>query len=191
MRGQAGRASGGPPLALLSDSCGRHHGGQRRRPAARRRPGRSPGPAGHRYRPNPGFLPVIPRNAVPDGVPGVIEGHQGLISPFLTRDRKAGADYGSICSIYSVRFAVSDAAVALLTRDHGPSATGTFTSSGTEPEFCASTAQNSHNDETGPDIPVRTDAAEENLRLATSRFAAAGPTRLTIRPAPRSEPRAG
>ena len=60
----------------------------------------------------------------------MIEAHQGLISPFLTRDHEAGADYGSRCSIYPVRFAGSRTAVAQLTRDHGPSATGTFTRSG-------------------------------------------------------------
>jgi hypothetical protein len=47
----------------------------------------------------------------------MIEGHQGRTAPFLTRDPGAGADYGSICSIYTVRFAISGAAVALLTRN--------------------------------------------------------------------------
>jgi len=35
----------------------------------------------------------------------------------------------------SVRFAGSSAAVARLTRNHGPLATGTFTRSGAEPPF--------------------------------------------------------
>ena len=63
----------------------------------------------------------------------LIEGHQRLISPFLTRNHEAGVNYGTICSIYLVHFAGSGTAVALLTHDHGPSATGTFTRSGTEP----------------------------------------------------------
>jgi hypothetical protein len=62
----------------------------------------------------------------------MIAGHQRLISPFLTRDHEVDVNYEGICSIYSIRFAVSDPAVALLTRDHGPSVTGTFTRSGTE-----------------------------------------------------------
>jgi hypothetical protein len=56
----------------------------------------------------------------------MIEGHQGLISPTLTRDHEECVSYGSICSIYPARFAVSGVVVALMTRDHGPSATGTF-----------------------------------------------------------------
>jgi hypothetical protein len=51
----------------------------------------------------------------------MIAGHQRLISPFLTRDHEAGIYYGSICSIYPVRFAGSGTAVALLTHDHEPS----------------------------------------------------------------------
>src|ERR1700733_6075275 len=66
----------------------------------------------------------------------MIAGHQRLISPFLTHDHETGVNYGSICSIYLVRFAVSGAAVALLTRNHVPSGTGTFMRSGAEPEFC-------------------------------------------------------
>ena len=62
--------------------------------------------------------PVSPRNDVPDRAPGVIEGHQRLISPFLTRDHEPGISYGRICSIYPVCFAVSGTAGALLTRDH-------------------------------------------------------------------------
>jgi hypothetical protein len=58
-----------------------------------------------------------------------IAGHQGLISPFLTRDHEVDIHYRSIYSIYPARFAGSDAAVALLTHDHGPSVTGTFTES--------------------------------------------------------------
>jgi hypothetical protein len=74
----------------------------------------------------PGISPVSPRNAAPDRAPGMIEGHQGRTAPILTRDHDTSADYRSICSIYPVRFAVSGAAVARLTRDRGPSATGTF-----------------------------------------------------------------
>ena len=59
----------------------------------------------------------------------MIAGHQRLISPFLTRNHETGLSYGSICSIYPVRFAVSDAAVAHMTRDDGPAATGTSTRS--------------------------------------------------------------
>ena len=55
----------------------------------------------------------------------LIAGHQRLISPLLTRDQETEGSYGSICSIYSVRFAVSGMAVALVTRNHGPSAAGT------------------------------------------------------------------
>ena len=40
----------------------------------------------------PGISPVSPRNAVPDRVSFVIEGHQGLISPFLTRNLEAGVN---------------------------------------------------------------------------------------------------
>ena len=65
----------------------------------------------------------------------MIEGHQGLISPTLTRDHEECVSYGSICSIYPVRFASSGTAVALLTRNHGPAATRTFTRPGTESEF--------------------------------------------------------
>jgi hypothetical protein len=49
----------------------------------------------------------------------LIEGHQGLISPILTRDHEWRINYGIICSIYPARFAVFGAAVALLTHDHG------------------------------------------------------------------------
>ena len=83
----------------------------------------------------PGISPVSPRTAVPNQTPGMIEGHQGLISPFLTRDHEAGVNYGSICSIYPVRFAGSGTAVARLTRNHGPSVSGTFTRSGLSPGF--------------------------------------------------------
>jgi hypothetical protein len=100
----------------------------------------------------PGIPPVTQQNAMPDRVPGMIEGHQGLISPIMTRNHYADMDYGSICSIYPVRFAVSTAAVDLMTRNHGPSVTGTFTRSETEPEFCVGDVQNSHNN--GPEEPL-------------------------------------
>jgi hypothetical protein len=98
--------------------------------AVRRRPGAASGP---------GIPPVTPRNAVPHRAADIIEGHPWRTAPFLTRNPAAGADYGSICSIYPARFAGSGTAVALLTHDHGPSATGTFTRSrsGTEPEPAA------------------------------------------------------
>jgi hypothetical protein len=50
----------------------------------------------------------------------VIEGHQGLISPILTRYHESSINYQSIYSIYPVRFAASGAAIARLTRDNGP-----------------------------------------------------------------------
>ena len=51
----------------------------------------------------------------------MIEGHQRLISPILTRNTDESVNYGSICSIYLVRYAGSGAVVALLTRDNRPS----------------------------------------------------------------------
>lgn len=80
----------------------------------------------------------MPRNAVPDRAPGMIEGHQGLISPILTLNTEESVNYGIICSIYPVCFAGSGATVALLTRDNGPSATETFTRSATEPKLTPS-----------------------------------------------------
>jgi hypothetical protein len=100
-------------------------------PGSRPRVKRGQAPPGAANRPD--ISPVSPRNAVPDRAPGMIEGHPWRTAPFLTRDREAGVNYGSICSIYSVRFAGSGEAVARLTRDHGPSATGTITRSGTGP----------------------------------------------------------
>ena len=81
------------------------------------------------------FLPLAAKRRA-DRAPGMIEGHQGLISPVLTRNHETSIDYGSICSIYPVRFAVSGASVALLTRDHGPSTN--FTRSRTVPELTQS-----------------------------------------------------
>ena len=105
-------------------------------PGARPRVKSGQAPPGAANRPD--ISPVTPRNAAPNQTPGMIEGHQGLISPILTRDHETGADYGSICSIYPARFAGSGTAVALLTRNHGPAATGTFTRAGTEPKLTRS-----------------------------------------------------
>jgi hypothetical protein len=96
--------------------------------------GAAPSGAGN----GPGISPVTPRNAGPYRVPGMIEGHQGLISPIMTRDHYEGMDYGSICSIYPVRFAVSGALLARLTRNPAPSATWIFARSVTEPKSAQS-----------------------------------------------------
>ena len=103
-------------------------------PGARSRVKSGQAPPGAASR--PGIPPVTPRNAAPDRAPGIIEGHQGRTAPILTRDHETSADYGSICSIYPVRFAGSGTAVALLTHDHGPRP-GPSRESETEPKFCA------------------------------------------------------
>jgi hypothetical protein len=129
------RERAGSPAGPGSGTEGRSelkHGG----PPGKIEGQRGQAPPGGTNRPD--IFPVTPRNAAPDRTPGMIEGHQGRTAPILTRDHEAGVNYGSICSIYPVRFAVSGTTVALMTRDHEPSVTGTFTRSGAEPKITQS-----------------------------------------------------